>query len=225
MEKTRFLIHYLFLLCTISFGAAAIPAQPKSSFCDKITNIPMNASDLLYYRIREVEVGKFYRSAQLPNHKLKECIEKFKIKTIINLRTMPQGKNPQWWTDEQSVAQQHKVTLVNIPMHTEVLPPKKTIETLLGIYENKENFPILVHCAHGIHRTGLAAFLYLASIGNQNALQQLSFKYFYASLWGSEAFESFCKIWTEGGRILANYHPENYSKFDPALYSTVDKSD
>ncbi|MFA6263834.1 MAG: tyrosine-protein phosphatase [Candidatus Babeliales bacterium] len=200
--------------------------QAKTSWCQKITNLPMDVSDLLYYRIREVDEGKFYRSAQLPQQKLEECIQKFGIKTIINLRTMPHGKTPQWWLDEQAVAQACHVTLVNIPMNTEVLPPKETLETLLAIYKNPNNFPILVHCAHGIHRTGLASFLYLALIGDKNAARQLSFKYFYSSLWGSEAFDTFVKdIWLQSQCSLENYHPEIYPKFDPAQHGIADKSD
>jgi protein tyrosine phosphatase (PTP) superfamily phosphohydrolase (DUF442 family) len=228
----KFLTLCALVFSLFSVGWASVPHgkqdhQSKTSLCKKITNIPMDISDLLYYRIREVHKGKFYRSSQLPKSKLEECIKNFGIKTIINLRTMPQGYTPQWWLDEQAVAQAHNVTLVNIPMSTEVLPPKEAIETLLAIYKNAKNFPILVHCRHGIHRTGLAAFIYLASIGTlEEAAQQLSFKYFYSSLWGSEAFDFFVKdVWGQNKCSLENYHPERYPKFNPAQHLVVDKAD
>jgi protein tyrosine phosphatase (PTP) superfamily phosphohydrolase (DUF442 family) len=224
---------YVLVYTAFSCGWASIPHeqnhQSKTSFYERITNIPMDISDLLYYRIREVHKGKFYRSSQLPQRKLEECIKKFGIKTIINLRTMPRGSTPQWWLEEQAVAQACHVTLVNIPMSTEVLPSKETLETLLTIYKSEKNFPILVHCQHGIHRAGFASFLYLANIGGvslKDAAQQLSLKYFYSPLWGSDAFDFFVKdIWAQNNCSLENYHPELYPKFAPAQHAGVDKAD
>jgi protein-tyrosine phosphatase len=222
----------IFVLSVVTGSFASIPPyeyehvdQQKTSLCQRITNIPMDIADLLYYRIHEVVKGTFYRSAQLPPAKLGECIQKFGIKTIINLRTLSPDKIPQWWLEELVVAQAYNVKLVNIPMSTEVLPTKETIETLLKIYKDQNNFPILVHCAHGIHRTGLAAFLYLASIGDKNAAQQLSLKYCYAKMWGSEAFDLFCKIWEQSNYSLENYFPERYPKFAPPQHGMMDKSD
>ena len=128
----------------------------------------------------EVEKNIFYRSKQLTHKKLHHYINKFGIKTIINLR----GKNEhrKWWRREKMVADSCGVKMYNIPMSAHRIPEKKHLNFLFYLYKNSQIAPrpILIHCNGGADRTGEAAALWVITQQKKSkkaALRQLSLKY------------------------------------------------
>jgi len=104
-------------------------------------------------KFAEVEKGQFYRSAEMRIDKLVSLCRKHGIRTVIDLRT-----------DEEKArierASLKSVGLRYIHMPSAQIPSRRTVKIFLKIMDNLENRPVLIHCAHGIGRTGLFSAIY-----------------------------------------------------------------
>ncbi|RKE84621.1 tyrosine-protein phosphatase [Rhizobium sp. AG855] len=129
---------------------------------------------ILSGNFHEVIPGRFYRSAQLSGARLGEEIDRYKIKTVINLRGASTGKS--WYDDELRATEAHGATHVDFGMSARKdLTPERTQE-LLTLLKTAEQ-PILVHCLSGADRTGLASVIFLqqvAGVDEEVAEWQLS---------------------------------------------------
>ncbi|MFA6263297.1 MAG: tyrosine-protein phosphatase [Candidatus Babeliales bacterium] len=183
-----------------------VASRHKNSLCD-------NMADFWFYRLRTVQKEKCYRSGQLSSKRLHNCIERYGIKSIINLR----GYHPElaWWQKEKGIADEHGVLLYNIAMNSKTLHSKELITALLSIFDTAPH-PILVHCASGVDRAGEAAALWLLAHENahkKKAAQQLSYQYFHVpALWGGGTMDFFIKIWRNKEWALQEYNPTDYLK-------------
>ncbi len=124
-----------------------------------------------------IEPGQAYRSAQPSAQDLPILIEKYQIKTIINLR----GETPaDWWVKERDICSKHKVKLINIPFSASRLPDPAALLQLYDAFF--EEHPVLIHCEGGANRTGAASALWrMTVLGEERAKAagQLSEKYFH----------------------------------------------
>jgi protein tyrosine/serine phosphatase len=126
-----------------------------------------------YKRLREVSPGKFYRSGQLTASGLREAIQRFKIKTVINLQeenTDPYM--PEAWLGKPSVREIELCQSLGVKYYNlfggETIPNDrfnagerpKVIDQYLLILDDPANYPILIHCKAGLHRTGLLTAVY-----------------------------------------------------------------
>ncbi|MGL3605464.1 tyrosine-protein phosphatase [Rhizobium sp. G187] len=137
---------------------------------------------ILSGNFHEVLPGRFYRSAQLSGARLGEEIDRYNIRTVINLRGENRGKG--WYDDEVAATSAHGATHVDFRMSaSRDLTPERTQE-LLSILKSAEQ-PILVHCMSGADRTGLASVIFLqqvAGIDEEEAEWQLSPLYGHINL-------------------------------------------
>lgn len=153
-----------------------------------------------------------YRCAQPTKKHLKKYIEKYGIKTVINLR----GAHPEksWWVNEQEVTTAYNVQLINIAMSADELPSKENLKTLLDTYANAE-YPMLIHCRAGVDRTGEAAAIWLMDQRNfpkDQALEQLTLKYRHvSSLHPAKRF--FVNAWQGRDWALNQYNPADYPAY------------
>jgi uncharacterized protein (TIGR01244 family) len=126
--------------------------------------------------------GRFYRSAQLSGERLGEEIDRYGIKTVINLRGENVGKD--WYDDEVRATAAHGATHVDFRMSARRdLTPEKT-QQLLALLKTAEQ-PILVHCMSGADRTGLASVIFMqqvAGVDEEEAEWQLSPLYGHINL-------------------------------------------
>jgi len=148
----------------------------------------------------EVIPGRFYRSAQLSSTDLGKYIDRYGIKTVINLRGSAVGRP--WYDDEVASTQQHGAIHIDFRMSA---GRQLTSEQSLHLIELMRNAPgpVLVHCQAGADRTGLASVMYLqqvAGVDEETAEWQLSplyghvglpFLYAYPMDETWEAFEKF----------------------------------
>jgi protein tyrosine/serine phosphatase len=117
--------------------------------------------------------GELYRSAQPTAAQIVKYKLHHGIKTIINLR----GRNGhrRWYRDEVKVARLLGITHVNFRMSASKVLGYTKAARLLSLLKTAEK-PILIHCAGGADRSGLAVALYLGSegYGEEAAKAQLS---------------------------------------------------
>ncbi|WP_306352650.1 fused DSP-PTPase phosphatase/NAD kinase-like protein [Flavobacterium sp. '19STA2R22 D10 B1'] len=117
------------------------------------------------YRFTEINKNKFYKSGTIPPDKIVEYVDRYKIKTIIDLResgSKDSVNNPEEAKDikaeRMAVNAIKGVNYFRVP--SEQIPNQQNLDAYFTILDNEENYPILVHCHHGIGRAGLYAALY-----------------------------------------------------------------
>ena len=138
---------------------------------------------MLLSNLREVDPGRFYRSGQLSDSQLRNTIDAFGIRTIINLRG--HSTDHDWYQVEAAVAAEADVSLHNIHLSSRGLPHRHELEDLLDLYRTAER-PILVHCDGGADRAGEASAIYqIEYMGKSRteALEMLTLRYGHLSWW------------------------------------------
>lgn len=141
--------------CPVMLCAAMLPGCKKSE--------PASPEQYMT-TFHAIEAGKAYRSGQLSPEALGWAIDRYQIKTVLNLR----GHNPNkpWYQDEAGVCSAKKVTLIDVPMSSQKLPPPELLKSVLATLRSHEG-PILIHCESGSDRTGLVAGLYRLDVLKQ----------------------------------------------------------
>jgi tyrosine-protein phosphatase SIW14 len=122
-------------------------------------------------RFREVDAGRLYRSGQMTANGFREAIDKFGIRTVVNLQhEEPDPLLPNNWLGkgvirERALCEQLGVKYLLIT--PDVLPPGNTVETepeavreWLRVLADEAHYPILLHCKAGLHRTGRLTAIY-----------------------------------------------------------------
>ena len=129
----------------------------------------------VHFNFRFAEVSepqrteKVYQSALIDPDKIGKFIKKAKIKTVIDfLDASVQNKlNPASQknidAEDKAIANYNQknnsaVQHINIPSGQ--VPSKKALTEFFKVMDNKENYPVLVHCYHGTGRTEVYASLY-----------------------------------------------------------------
>lgn len=137
------------------------------------------APPLALYRYEYVEAkrfhivtpGRFYRSGQMTAPGLRATIERYKIKTIINLQNeepdplladhwLGKGKIPESELCEQLGVKYVLLTPDILPLDNQLdsIPP--VVDDYLKLLDDEANYPILLHCKAGLHRTGRLTAIY-----------------------------------------------------------------
>lgn len=144
------------------------------------TGLPWNPNELPF-NFHAIIAGQAYRSAQPDATNLTNAIQRFEIKTVINLR----GENPddEWWQQEQDVCSNLGADLVNISMSAKSLPSRENLLLLYDTFQTAK-YPILMHCQGGADRSGAAAAIWrMVVVGDpkDDAQQELSTDFFHFS--------------------------------------------
>ena len=134
-----------------------------------------------------------YRSAQLYEFNLPEYYEKYKFKTIINLRGAKPGR--EWYEYEKRFAKEHNITLIDFKIKDYKVQSVKTMKKLVSLVKTAKK-PVLIHCRAGADRTGLVSALYLYSIGDKNASRMLSIKYGHIPVGPTKAMDKSFELFT-----------------------------
>lgn len=121
--------------------------------------------------------GRCYRAAQ-PNARFLENAQRhYGIRAIFNLRD--ENDLEPWYNEEKQTAERLGIQLVNAGLATREQPPEHDFHRLvLSMHACPE--PMVIHCANGNDRTGLASALYLllrTPTPLPEARKQLSLRY------------------------------------------------
>lgn len=109
--------------------------------------------------------GKVYKSGVIPPDEIKDYVKKYKIKSIIDLRfpgtddTINNPEIPEELTAEKKAVQ--AIEGVNYFNNgSDQIPTKKNLDTFFKIMDNPKNYPVLIHCYHGIGRAQMYSAIY-----------------------------------------------------------------
>lgn len=130
-------------------------------------------------RLRVVTDGRVYRSGQMTADGFREAIRKYSLRTVLNLQSSDDDKSgkvdladpllpktpfggPR--RKESEVVADAGAAYVQIDCNTlDRTGPNGYPEILDKVYEvfdDERNYPILIHCKAGLHRTGLVTAAY-----------------------------------------------------------------
>ena len=113
-----------------------------------------------FWHWHEVQPGQFYRSSQLGEKELGEAIERYKLKTIFNLRDESERQFGTWYEMEHRVAREHGARVIDIPLKAGTPPSPEQVAKMLEILDDPQNRPAMVHCYHGSIRSAAAEGLW-----------------------------------------------------------------
>lgn len=105
------------------------------------------------------EPGMVHRSAWMEPDVFEEQIEKYQFRTVVNLCKPGELGELRWEQQRQAVSNAGS-RLVELPMPFEIDPDDPLIEKHIELFSNPDNYPMLVHCQHGVTRTAKALALY-----------------------------------------------------------------
>jgi tyrosine-protein phosphatase SIW14 len=110
--------------------------------------------------LRVVEEGVLYRSGQLTPDGLEEVVRERGIRTVITLRAARDDSDPHPDAWEEEFAKKHRLNYRRIIPRVwgrdkrGDVPAEESVRQFLEVMDRSKNYPVLVHCFAGIHRTG-----------------------------------------------------------------------
>jgi protein tyrosine phosphatase (PTP) superfamily phosphohydrolase (DUF442 family) len=122
-------------------------------------------------RLREVAPGRLYRCGQLTTAGFEEAIKQYGIRTVVNLQDewedpdISEGYFTPRKCKESELCDQLGVRYVYMP--PALIAPRQgprhrphTVNDFLALMDDRSNYPVLIHCRAGLHRTGVLVALY-----------------------------------------------------------------
>lgn len=117
------------------------------------------------HNFETVTEGKVYKSAVIPPDEIATYVKKYKIKSIIDLRfpgTNDTINNPE--IPEELIAEReaiNNISGVNYFNNGSLqVPEKHNLDYFFKIMDNPDNYPVLIHCYHGVGRAEMYSALY-----------------------------------------------------------------
>jgi tyrosine-protein phosphatase SIW14 len=152
----------------------------------------MTLTPLLYYRwnytvhkrLRIVEAGKLYRSGCLTVDGFEDAVKKYGIRMFLNLQNeAPDPELPLSFLSssiEKESAMCKRLGVRYEYLEVDLRPPNtvppdrpEAIAKFLALVDNPDNYPMLVHCRAGLHRTGVLVALYRMEYNGWSSHQAL----------------------------------------------------
>lgn len=118
-----------------------------------------------------------YRSAQLSDDQLRAKIQRYGIRSVLNLRGRKPGES--WYRDETAITRELNVVHADYKLSARKELNAKQMAELVSLMEKLPK-PLLVHCEGGADRSGLASALYLYAVQHypaEKAADQLSVRF------------------------------------------------
>ena len=106
------------------------------------------------YRFRAIEAGALYQSGAMPPDTLKWYVERYGIRTVLDLRDHRTADIDAEREALADTAADH----ATVPMPPD--PSNEQLQVAVEIMLDKAKQPVLVHCHHGEGRSVMAAALY-----------------------------------------------------------------
>jgi len=127
----------------------------------------------------------YYRGAQ-PKGAEYNQLAAIGVKTIIDLRHDPKDY-------AKTLAEQARMKYINLPMSDKEYPSPDATSKFLILVNDKENWPVYVHCAGGRHRTGAMTAVFRMTVQGwdiNRAYGEMK-EYDFYTRWGHKAMKQF----------------------------------
>jgi protein tyrosine phosphatase (PTP) superfamily phosphohydrolase (DUF442 family) len=117
------------------------------------------------HNFETITEGKVYKSGVIPPKEIESYIRKYHIKSVVDLR-MPGTNDLVLNPEKPDELQAEKIAIAKIggvkyfSNPSEQVPNQKNIAAFTRIMDNKDNYPVLIHCYHGTGRAELYSALY-----------------------------------------------------------------
>lgn len=104
--------------------------------------------------------GMVYRSAWLEADVFREIIEKYQIRTVLNL-CEPGELGEERCIDQRQAVRGSGAKLIEMPIPAATIDPSDPeIAKFIDLLGYPKNYPLLVHCQHGVTRTAKVLAMY-----------------------------------------------------------------
>ncbi|HEV3255753.1 MAG TPA: tyrosine-protein phosphatase [Gemmataceae bacterium] len=115
--------------------------------------------------LRVVRDGVLYRSGQMSLAGLKSVVHDYGIRTVISLRDGTHPGEPPPDSEEEDYCWAQELTYCRItPQDWDsrlgTAPAEEGVRKFRAIMDDPDNYPVLIHCWAGIHRTGAFCAIY-----------------------------------------------------------------
>ncbi len=152
-------------------------------------------------RYAVVDPGVLYRSAQYAPWRLVEECKRLGISTVVDFR----NASPEVDAEARALAE---IGVRFAHLDTGQVPPPEIVDAFLEIMSDEKNHPVLIHCEHGVGRTGVHAALYRIEFQGWSKARAR----FEAMLLAG--FDSFQKD-TDKARFIESYTPRLRKEREP----------
>jgi len=122
-------------------------------------------SEVRNFRVMKDDV--LYRSGQMTLDGLKRIAHEYGIHTVISLRDKSHGGPNSADEAEENFCNQQEINFYRLPprhweaeLGSEPAPVDENVKIFRTVMAEPKNYPVLVHCFAGIHRTGAYCAIY-----------------------------------------------------------------
>lgn len=126
-----------------------------------------------YKHVAIHDQGLVYRSAWVEADVYPELIERYQIRSVINLCD-PGEMGEERWVEQRRAVERAGGQLINLPLPKTTDASDPVIAGHVAVLSNPNNYPILVHCQHGVTRTAMELAMYDILFRGMSADQSLA---------------------------------------------------
>jgi len=117
------------------------------------------------HNFETITEGKVYKSGVIPPDEIESYVKKYHIKSIVDLRfpgTADLVNNPEvpaeLTAEKQAVEKIKGVNYFNDG--SDQVPKQENLDIFFKVMDNPDNYPVLIHCYHGVGRAEMYSALY-----------------------------------------------------------------
>ncbi len=122
-------------------------------------------------RLREVVPGRVYRSGQMTAEGFADAVARLRLRTVVNVQDdFPDPDIAFNFWSSATVKESElcrRLGVRYVPLAPDLVPRRQVpaqrpeaIEQFLAVFDDPANYPILIHCRAGLHRTGVFTAVY-----------------------------------------------------------------
>ena len=156
--------------------------------------------------------GKVYKSGVIPPDEIADYVKKYHIKSIVDLRFPGTGddvNNPEvpaeLIAEKEAVAKIPGVNYFNDG--SDQVPKQENLDKFFKIMDNKDNYPVLIHCFHGIGRAQMYSAIYrieYEGFSNEDARSKAAFPVMFSSFDNGKPKGEYLKAYKSRKQLAAD---------------------